>query len=567
MKGKNMKLLGKAHDAEFWREVREKDVYERFRNESLKAWEKWVSDYEPKALSYSKWKLFWETGDRSEYEREYFDRRRALEHVATLALIYPEEKKYVDKLMDLIYIICDEYTWCLPAHQGQNERNDNTRVDLFASEMGLYMSVIYTLMGDRLDPVIRDRMVVEINRRIVDTYLGCENYGWWEVGKTNWTAVCVGSVGCTLMLMRPDLMTEAMEARLLKAMQGFVDGFEDDGVCTEGCGYWSYGVGFFVQFADMIRTFTGGRVDYFKIPKMKAIATFPQKMFLSEQAAVSFADGNRELDYNFSVMHRLKSEYPEDVLIYSPDFGSFDGGCGRFIIRLMGAVWLVPEYYLDPADSTTEFEEYAANAQWLTKRTASYGFAAKAGHNAEMHNHNDVGSFILARDGRQILTDVGAGAYTRQYFSEVRYDIFEPASKSHSVPLIDGLQQSVGREFGAKDVKYEKGSFSFDMAGAYATDKLASLGREFKLYDDRIELTDTYAFNEECPVVERIVLTEEPKVDGSTVTTASCSISFDPTACELSIGGDYGTTSRKPYYYFLDFKLNAGVREFKVVIR
>ena len=105
------------------------------------------------------------------------------------------------------------------------------------------------------------------------------------------------------------------------------------------------------------------------------------------------------------------------------------------------------------------------------------------------------------------------------------------------------------------------------MAGAYATDKLASLGREFKLYDDRIELTDTYAFNEECPVVERIVLTEEPKVDGSTVTTASCSISFDSTACELSIGGDYGTTSRKPYYYFLDFKLNAGVREFKVVIR
>ena len=562
-----MKLLGKAHDAEFWREVREKDVYERFRNESLKAWEKWVSDYEPKALSYSKWKLFWETGDRSEYEREYFDRRRALEHVATLALIYPEEKKYIDKLMDLIYIICDEYTWCLPAHQGQNERNDNTRVDLFASEMGLYMSVIYTLMGDRLDPVIRDRMVVEINRRIVDTYLGCENYGWWEVGKTNWTAVCVGSVGCTLMLMRPDLMTEAMEARLLKAMQGFVDGFEDDGVCTEGCGYWSYGVGFFVQFADMIRTFTGGRVDYFTISKMKAIATFPQKMFLSEQAAVSFADGNRELDYNFSVMHRLKSEYPEDVLIYSPDFGSFDGGCGRFIIRLMGAVWLVPEYYLDPADSTTEFEEYAANAQWLTKRTASYGFAAKAGHNAEMHNHNDVGSFILARDGRQILTDVGAGAYTRQYFSAVRYDIFEPASKSHSVPLIDGLQQSVGREFGAKDVKYEKGSFSFDMAGAYATDKLASLGREFKLYDDRIELTDTYAFNEECPVVERIVLTEEPKVDGSTITTASCSISFDPTVCELSIGGDYGTTSRKPYYYFLDFKLNAGAREFKVVIR
>ena len=562
-----MKLLGRAHEAEFWREVREKDVYSRFRSESLKYWEKKLADYEPKALSYSKWKLFWETGDRAEYEHDYFDRRRALEHATMLALIYPEEKKYIDKVMDLVYIICDEYTWCLPAHQGQNERNDNTRVDLFASEMGFYLSVIYTLLGDRLDSVIKDRIVVEINRRIVDTYLGCENYGWWETGKTNWTAVCVGSVGCTLMLMRPDLMTEAMEARLLRAMQGFIDGFADDGVCTEGCGYWSYGVGFFVNFADMIRTFTGGRIDYFKIPKMKAIATFPQKMFLSEQSAVSFADGNRDLDYNFSVMHRLKSEYPDDVLIYSPDFGSFDGGCGRLIVRLMGAVCLVEDYYLNPADSTTEFEEYAQNAQWLTKRTASYGFAAKAGHNAEMHNHNDVGSFILARGGKQILTDVGAGAYTRQYFSSERYGIFEPSSRSHSVPIIDGLYQSVGKEFGAKDVEYKQGRFSFDMAGAYATDKLESLKREFKLYDDRIELTDTYAFSEECPAVERIVFTEEPKMCGSVISSESCSISYDPSECSVSISGECGTTSSCTHYYFVDFKLNAGVHEFKVVIK
>ena len=565
MKGKNMRLLGRAHDAEFWREVREKDVYERFRNESLEYWESTLRDYEPKALSYSSWRLFWQTGDRSVYEAEYFGRRRALEHAVILALVYPEEQKYIDKVMDLVYIICDEYTWCLPAHQGQNERNDNTRVDLFAAEMGYYMSVIYTLLGDRLDSVIRDRIVVEINRRIVDTYLGCENYGWWEVGKTNWTAVCVGSVGCTLMLMRPDLMTETMEARLLKAMQGFVDGFADDGVCTEGCGYWSYGVGFFVCFADMIRTFTSGRIDYFKIPKMKAIATFPQKMFLSERAAVSFADGNRELEYNFSVMHRLKSEYPEDVLIYSPDFGSFDGGCGRLIVRLMGAVWLVEDYYRNPADSTTELEEYAPDAQWLTKRTASYGFAAKAGHNAEMHNHNDVGSFIFARDGRQILADVGAGVYTRQYFSEIRYEIFEPSSRSHSVPIVDGKYQSVGRDFGASDVTYERGLFAFDMAGAYDTDKLTSLRREFKLCDDKIELTDTYELADECSVVERIVLTEKPEICGSTVRSESCSISFDPSVCTVTIGGERGNVGDE--YYFADFRLNEGVREFKVVIK
>lgn len=562
-----MKLLGRAHDKEFWREVRENEVYARFRNESLNYWERKLVDYEPKALTYSKWKLFWETGDRGIYEREYFDRRRALEHATMLALIYPEEKKYTDKVMDLVYIICDEYTWCLPAHQAQNERNDNTRVDLFASETAFHLAIIHTLLGDRLEPLIKDRIVKEIDRRVVDTYLGCENYGWWETGQSNWTAVCVGSVGCTLMLMRPELMTDAMEARLMKAIEGFIDGFADDGVCTEGCGYWSYGVGFFVFFADMIRTFTGGRIDYFKIPKMKAIATFPQKMFLSERAAVSFADGNRILDYNFSVMHRLKSEYPEDVLIYSPDFGSFDGGCGRLSIRLFGAVWLVGDYYLNPADSTTEFEEYAQNAQWLTKRTASYGFAAKAGHNKEMHNHNDVGSFIFAKDGEQILVDVGAGAYTRQYFSSERYGIFEPSSRSHSVPIIDGLYQSVGGEYRATDVKYEKGCFSMDISGAYATDKLASLKREFRFYDDRVEMCDTYDFKSECPVVERLVFASEIKVNGSVIEAKGCTVSFDPELCTVSIGGENASGNNGKYYYFADFRLKEGAREFKVVIR
>ena len=562
-----MKLFGRAHDKEFWREVRENEIYARFRNESLNYWERKLVDYEPKALTYSKWKLFWETGDRGIYEREYFDRRRALEHATMLALIYPEEKKYTDKVMDLVYIICDEYTWCLPAHQAQNERNDNTRVDLFASETAFHLAIIHTLLGDRLEPLIKDRIVKEIDRRVVDTYLGCENYGWWETGQSNWTAVCVGSVGCTLMLMRPELMTDAMEARLMKAIQGFIDGFADDGVCTEGCGYWSYGVGFFVFFADMIRTFTGGRIDYFKIPKMKAIATFPQKMFLSERAAVSFADGNRILDYNFSVMHRLKSEYPEDVLIYSPDFGSFDGGCGRLSIRLFGAVWLVGDYYLNPADSTTEFEEYAQNAQWLTKRTVSYGFAAKAGHNKEMHNHNDVGSFIFAKDGEQILVDVGAGAYTRQYFSSERYGIFEPSSRSHSVPIIDGLYQSVGGEYRATDVKYEKGCFSMDISGAYATDKLASLKREFRFYDDRVEMCDTYDFKSECPVVERLVFASEIKVNGSVIEAKGCTVSFDPELCTVSIGGENASGNNGKYYYFADFRLKEGAREFKAVIR
>ncbi len=558
-----MKLLGRGQDPEFWTGLKDKKEFERYIRELKDYWQNEGESLEIGILPYSKWKLFWDTGDRGEYERVYFERRRFIEHALPLSLIFPEESVYIDKLSDVIFAMCDEYTWCLPAHQGQRDKNDNSRVDLFASETAFHLAIIYTLLGERLDPLIRDRIRVEIDRRIFDTITSCESYGWWETGHTNWTAVCTGSVGCAMMLMRPDLVDELMEERLLRAMDGFISGFADDGVCTEGCGYWSYGVSYYVYFADMIKTFTEGRVDLFGGEKMRAIATFPQKMFLSGRAAVSFADGNRTLDYLFAVMHRLKDEYPEDVLIYSPEFGSFDGGCGRLEMRLYGAIWLSEDYYNNPADSSASFEEYAPEAMWLTKRTEKYGFAAKAGHNAEMHNHNDVGSFIFAKGGRQLLMDVGSGIYTRQYFSKERYSIFEPSSRSHSVPIIDGEYQLVGRDAAATDVSYERGCFRMDLAGAYSTGAVKSLKRIFTMDDDKVVMTDLYDMTGEAAVVERIVTYVKPEVkDDGVIFIGDCRLSWRGNATlkvntEMGAGGEC---------YLLDFTLRDGEKEFKVVM-
>ncbi len=558
-----MKLLGRGQDPAFWTGLKDKKEFERYIRELENYWLSEGESLEIGILPYSKWKLFWDTGDRGEYEHVYFERRRFIEHALPLALIFPEERVYIDKLSDVIFAICDEYTWCLPAHQGQRDKNDNSRVDLFASETAFHLAIIYTLLGERLDPLIRDRIRVETNRRIFDTITSCESYGWWETGSTNWTAVCTGSVGCAMMLMRPDLMDEVMEERLLRAMDGFISGFAEDGVCTEGCGYWGYGVSYYVYFADMIKTFTEGRVDLFRGEKMRAIATFPQKMFLSGTAAVSFADGNRTLDYLFAVMHRLKREYPGDVLIYSPELGSFDGGCGRLEMRLYGAIWLSEDYYNNPADSSASFEEYAPNAMWLTKRTVKYGFAAKAGHNAEMHNHNDVGSFIFAKGGRQLLMDVGSGVYTRQYFSKERYTIFEPSSRSHSVPIINGEYQFVGRDAAASDVVYEKGRFSMDIAGAYPTGAVRSVKRTFTMDDGKVVMTDLYDMTREATVVERIVTLVKPEVkENGVVLVGDCRLSWYGNAT-LKVNTE---ECAEGICYLLDFTLNDGENEFKVVM-
>ncbi len=563
-----MKPLGRGQDKEFWGEVRTSPLYERYRQELLGYWEKSGKSYEVKPLTFSMWKLYWTTGDRNVYQGGYFSRRCFVENAVPLLLIYPEMDECLEKLEDVLFAMLDEYTWCLPAHQYQNERNDNTRLDLFASETGFYMALVLTLLGDRLSPVIADRIRVELDRRVFVPFIGTTYSNWWEGNINNWCAVCTGSIACAMMLARPDLFDSAMEERVLKSVSGYIDGFAEDGVCTEGCGYWAYGMNFYCMLADMLKNFTDGRIDLFKGEKMRAIATFPQKMFLSEQASVSFADGPRLLDYSIGVLHRLKDEYPEDVLIYSPDFGTFDIGCGRLAIRLYNAIWMKSEYWFSPADSRTELEEYAENTQWLTKRCAAYGFAAKAGHNDEMHNHNDVGSFIFAREGRQLLCDLGSGTYTRDYFSGKRYEILEPSSRSHSVPIIDGEYQFVGREAAAKDVKYSHGCFVMDISGAYKTDKVRSLLREFKMTDDGVTVTDRYDFREPCEIVERLVSEIEPSTaERGVVRIADCTVGYDADICTLSVSTEECTSEEGKLCYLIDFKLNAGTVEFKLDIK
>lgn len=560
-----MQLLAKAMDKDFWLAVQKKDCYKRQREELLALWEELCENKPIPVLKYKEFKLFFTTGNRSVYEKPYFARRRALCTSAMLSLIYPEEEKYFDYLMELIYAICDEYTWCLPAHQGELEPNNNARVDLFASETGFSLSEIYTLLGDRLEPLIKNRIVAEIDRRIVSPYTSVENYGWWENGcTTNWAAVCTGSVASTLMLMRPELAKELIP-RFNRCMECYLSGFEDDGMCTEGCGYWHYGFGFFVVFADMLKSFTDGKEDWFKKEKVKTVSTFIQKMFLSEKASVSFSDGGRTLSYLLCVCHYLKDTYPDQVVVYDPKYSySFDGN-GHFCMFLRSFTWLNEDYYYNPDGCEDCAEYYADKSEWLIKRTPCYGFAAKGGHNNEPHNNNDVGTFIFAKGGRQVLMDVGRGVYTRQYFGPERYSILECSSRGHSVPIVDGNLQFFGREAAARDTEFVDGVFSTDISSAYRCEGLEKIKRSFSFTDDTVTLSDEFVYTGEGDIVERIVTLYEPRLDGDRVFVEDVTVKFDPSECSVAINSEMREAG--DVCYFIDFKLNRGIRSFRCEIK
>jgi hypothetical protein len=126
--------------------------------------------------------------------------------------------------------------------------------------------------------------------------------------------------------------------------------------------------------------------------------------------------------------------------------------------------------------------------------------AAKGGHNAESHNHNDIGTFTIGLDGRPLVIDVGVETYSKKTFSAQRYDIWTMQSGYHNLPTINGYDQSPGREFRARAVENtisdDVSSLTLDIAGAYdAAAGVNSWVRTSALHrgdDARIEVTDQF---------------------------------------------------------------------------
>ena len=89
-------------------------------------------------------------GDRAHYEGIYFERRTDL-MIYLVAEAYEREGRFVDKIMDLVWMIMEESTWVIPAHLNPNPADmthqlpyayDGKRdyIDLFAGATGAAIS-------------------------------------------------------------------------------------------------------------------------------------------------------------------------------------------------------------------------------------------------------------------------------------------------------------------------------------------------------------------------------------------------------------------------------------------
>lgn len=541
-------------------------------------------------LTYSLFTLFAETGDRQGYDKIYFERRKRLTTLAIAAWLFPEQEDYKARLCDIIFSICNEYTWCLPAHLTNQPEKPMPTIDLFAAETAFALTEILRLHESWLPSLICKRIQGEVFTRVLNSFIDGSRYYGWEQATHNWSSVCGGSVGIAALYMlenEPAKLTAVLE-RVLPALECFLSGYHDDGVCMEGYGYWEYGFGYYVYFADLLKQRTLGEIDLLKCDKVKQIASFQQKAFLDGRNVVNFSDALATSGVFMGLGHYLYSNVEGVELAPLELMKPFtDDHCGRWGPAIRNLVW----FELD-VDTNAQSQFRAHNqvkeskwsakdywlpdAQWLISRHVnsqeSYVFAAKGGHNNEPHNHNDVGHFILYGEGQTWLADLGSGLYTADYFGEQRYQIPCNGSFGHSVPIINGRYQSAGAKHRATVTHLQLGErtneLELELACAYDDVHLQSLRRCFKWHKTLktekpyLELTDKYCFTAMPEqVTERLICAVKPQlVNGNvelrrgdlTIQVNYAKDTLKPVINELEHMDHFG---EKQIFYTLDFKL------------
>lgn len=441
---------------------------------------------------------FLKNGNRTEFQDKYFMRRTFLSICAILVIIYPDETKYISDLEEMICRICNEYSWQLPAHRPKDNWNRRDDIDLFAAETGLYLAEIKYMLKDKLNPIIVDRITMELEWRILKSY---ETHTfWWEELKSNWASVCSGSVGSVFLYENTERF-EKISHRISDCMENYLNGINDEGSTSEGAGYWSYGFSFYTLYHDILRRHTDGNIDGFKNDKVKKSAGFLTNLYFDEDNIVLFSDAAQGTKYPIWLLVFLNNEYG----IALPPKSKGDFSLDRFSSAIRSIM-----YYdkVGNFDTVASGKIYYKELQWYIEKNPVYGFAIKGGNNAEEHNHNDIGSFMVVHNKRVILSELGVGEYTADYCGENRYTCLETSALGHSVPIINDVFQIQGKEYyGNMTVK--DNSVRVDMSKAYPID-IIKFYRQFEMLEEKIVLTDF--FDKSLKVKERFITEIKPVI-------------------------------------------------------
>jgi hypothetical protein len=476
---------------------------------------------------------FVRNGDRSEHADVSFTKRIKLKQLI-LAESVENKGRFTEAILNGVWSICEESFWGVPAHLGNVGLPDvdNPIVELFSAETAALLAMTDYFVGEKLDKenkLFRKRIYSEINKRVFEPMRTTSTgYGWMSKTKpvNNWNPWIHSNLIMAALLIEKDKDKRAkMIYEDMKGVDLYLNGLGDEGGCDEGPSYWFAAGASVYDCLEFLTTATNGKIDVYDNSLIKKMASYIYKMHIGEKYFVNFSDADPQFIPDGLMLYRFGKAINDPYLVnmgtwsykhfnnleYATPHSNDDFHRPRYVQNILTIASMpMGDLAYNPPPNV-----WISDVQALAARS-SYGLylATHGGHNAESHNHNDVGDFIVYSNNEPVLIDAGRGNYTARTFSPQRYELWFTQSQHHNLPIINGYGQLAGKEFAATNVKNQMNdnhaSLTMDIAGAYDTLAGVKYWNRKVMMDrsiNQIQINDSYSMNRPLKSLQQVFMT------------------------------------------------------------
>ena len=487
------------------------------------------------------------SGDRVIIENVHFDRRNHLVLFA-IAELKENQGRFLPQIVNGLFTVCEESFWGVSAHYIRTVENipspKHPYIDLFSAETAEHLAMIITLLREsllRFCPEIVDRVEYELDRRIKTPYESRYDFSWMGYkGRpvNNWNPWILSNV-LTVFLLTENNHRRKQKAieKMFSEIQCYYNSIPSDGGCDEGPAYWGRAGASLFEFLYQLKCATGGAINFFGDEKICCIAEYMKKVHVSADIFVNVADAHVEgkgnlmaLLFGFAKETSQKELMNFSVAIYRERTCMTDplDYTNRTMRRIIyNSVYLkeMEEYSVTyPLHSSVE---YLHDLELAVLRKGEWILSAKGGFNNESHNHNDVGSFTLYDGTTPVLVDIGISTYTRFTFGFSTRYVMIPWTRGsyHNIPIINGTEQPVGKEYRADLFEANEHGIYISYPKAYSPDaSINELTRSLKLTDSALFITDSFDFvdSEKQNLCEVLMSILPVRIENNTAIVGEC---------------------------------------------
>ena len=498
------------------------------------------------------------TGSRALYQADTFGRRGKLFHMV-LAECMEGKGRFMDDIMNGVWLICEESFWGVPAHLSMQRAGkglpDVTEpvIELFGADTAQLLAWTKYLLGEPLDgisPLIGKRITLETERRILEPARRRNDFWWMGLdGKPvtkplpNWNTWINSNLLVANLILEEDPKLRVLEtSRILKSLDSYLNGYWPDAAEEEGPGYYSESPLAFFESVSMVNAATGNSTNILSNPFIDAMGRYILAAHVAGDDYTNYGDAHVHASPPGELVYRFGKA------VHDPQLETFGAWCaarsgftatGDALLRAVNkngreSMSRALSAVLDANEvRQARKEDVLLRDAWYpvfglatarVKAGSAEGmyFAVLAANNNRTHNHNDTGNYIIYLDGKPVAIDTGAEAYTAKNSSADRYSIWTMASAYHNLPTIGGVEEHAGPQYKATERKYssndDRATYSFDIAAAYPAEAgVKSWIRTVTLdrVRDIITVNEDFVLERAVPVSLTVMTPREATVDAS----------------------------------------------------